>query len=89
MLVLAVIVDSYYKAIVISNKILTGELPQTLNILKLTAIVREQIQIVPGLMPAGAMSWLTIAVVVIWAVAFADCCRLGKNLSRSDENTPR
>ncbi len=68
-------VEAYAKAQVIAAKIVYGEIPYSIS------AIREQIEIVPGVIDPNLLSWLTVGLVILWLAAAVDCHSKAKKLT--------
>ncbi len=69
---IVVLYDAIYKAQIIAQKIVNGEIPFDLT------IIRQQISATAGVLDASVVVALYSVMAVLWLVSVVDCYRLGK-----------
>jgi len=73
-----IMVESYHKAQIIAEKIITHQMPFDL------LLIREQIILVSGVVPESLLSSLTVLLVLAWVTAAINTYYLGKKLDATD-----
>lgn len=69
-----VMYDAFHKAQIIANKIVSGEIPYSVN-----AIIR-QIDSTQGMLTPQLMTIISSTIVVVWLWGVVEAFRIGKNL---------
>ena len=69
-------IEAFNKAQIIAGKIVSGEIPYDIN------IIRDQIPLTPGVFATEFIMVTTICIALVWIVGGIDSYRLGKLLDK-------
>jgi hypothetical protein len=71
-------VEAFHKAQVLAEKIVYGELPYDIN------VIRQQIPLTPGVLDERLVIGITLSLLLLWLFACVDSYRIGQVLEASD-----